>query len=271
MNNELSLIKKKIYSREKSLALDLNRNKSKTSKNKDYDSKVQKVLKKSKRRSSLRNSARSQSNRLNMSKNEKKVHKIGENLAYLKQKRKEIFDKNSSKYEKSHSHRSSHSKNQDNSRLNKTKDVKKIMIRNSVHHIPFRIKSRDSSQDTLVIKKCFNNDKEIQKLKEENTELKSQITELKSELKQVRKHLTNFLTTKNEEISEVKKKLEETIKDNTTMAHQQSSLLRKYLESQEEIRKMKKLMLHYPSQKSIIQQSSRESSIVAMSNFWLMR
>lgn len=161
-----------------------------------------------------------------------------ENLKFLKEKRKKLLDKS-------------------------FKNNKVIKISSKLQ----KMVSRDSSQDTLILKKNQTLQREIISLKDENKLLKNEISMLKTQLRQVRKHLSNFITTKNEEIDFLKQKLEEVIKDNTIMANQQNHLLKKFVDSQEEIRKLKKLMMHYPSQKSIIQQSSRESSVVMMSNF----
>lgn len=271
--------------KKKNLALDLSKKKSKTSKNKNSQNKV---LKNSKRRNSLRNSSRSKSSSNRLKIKQKKSNQKEDknlNLSYLKAKRKRILDNSSSLINNSgyylkplmsdrvisNSINSSRSVRRSIRKeipdMRKRKNASKVMIRKSLHLYPGRMKSRDSSRDTLVIKKNLNNEIELKKLRKENSSLKSEISDLKSELKQVRKHLSNFLTQKNQEVGEMNKKLEEAIQDNTLMANQQSNLLNKYLETEEELRKMKKLMLHYPSQKSIIQQSSRESSVVAMSNF----
>ena len=131
---------------------------------------------------------------------------------------------------------------------------------------PLTPHSANSSQKTLRLN--MKKDERIKKLEADNLNLKEEIKILKSELKSVRKHLSNFLVIKNEEVEELKAKTKEMHEDNAKMALQQQNLLKKYLESQEECRKLTKLMQHYPSQRSIIEQHSKESSCsVMMSNF----
>jgi phosphoribosylanthranilate isomerase len=197
----------------------------------------------------------------------------GQSFTQFKSIRKELFNKPPKLLSSRNTSRSSknmakemkkHVKGAKQKLKNLKSKNQKIMKKHNIIPRP-RMGSDSSSQDTVVLQ--HKKDEEILLLKKQNTVLTTQVSQLKEELVSIRKHLTNFLVNKNTEIEKLTKKVDEMHRDNSQMAIQQNNLLKKYLASREECRKLKKLMLHYPSQASIIEQSSKESSLVVMSNF----
>lgn len=271
---------KKKKTKKNNLALKLNNKKSSTSKNKKSCTRIDKILNSSRRRNSLRESSSSRMKIIKVRKNSSNSFQCTQGkFKGGKNRRSQGKDNSISQISKGYFFRTGRTKDpsdsggsskskKDKKKITKFKKnrVSSVLVRRSARGFT-HMKSANSSQDTLIMKKTQNSEKEFSKLKNENNRLKLKVTELKAELKQARKHLSNFLVAKNEEVDDLKSRLNEAIRDNTTMANQQSNLLKKFLEGQEELRKLKKLMMHYPSQKSIIHQSSKESSVVMMSNF----
>jgi len=89
--------------------------------------------------------------------------------------------------------------------LLKNKNEKKSKTNNFLN-CP-KIRESSSSQDTIVLKN--KKDEEILLLTSENATLKNEVNELKDELISLRKHLTKFLISKNDEVEKMQKKMAE--------------------------------------------------------------